>query len=550
MSQQQLSLQPSSERQVQLALQAIKGDAPLSQRRAAAIYNVDRSTLRHRRAGRPSQADRWPTTMNLTKLEEDVVAKHIIDLVNRGFPPRLAEVADMANSLRAERSLGQVGLNWPSTFVKRRTDLRMKFNRKYDYKRALCEDPDDVRAWFKLVGNTKAKHGILDDDTWNFDETGFMMGQICPGMVVTASERRSRPKAIQPGNREWATAIAGINALGQAIPAFLILKAHHHLSSWYKDGDLPQDWVVGVSDNGWTTNKLGLAWLKHFNAHTKSRTVGTVRLLILDGHESHNSKEFKDYCQDNKIITLCMPPHSSHLLQPLDVGCFSPLKKAYGRQVEALMRSRISHVTKLEFLPSFKRAYEAAITSRNIQGGFRGAGLAPFDPERVISTLDVKLRTPSPPLPNEQPWQSQTPSNTFELGSQSTLVKARIQRHINSSPTSIVEAFEKVSKGAAIIAHKLALAQREIAELKAANEAATRRKSYKRKRVQAEGTIIVEDGARLAALIDFGARSDGKKSKKVVGAEVGEPSQRRCTVCKKTGHNARTCKYVAEVDSE
>ncbi|KAH5708175.1 hypothetical protein HBI81_256580 [Parastagonospora nodorum] len=357
-------------------------------------------------------------------------------------------------------------------------------------------------------------------------------------MVVTASERRSRPKAIQLGNREWATAIAGINALGQAIPAFLILKARHHLSSWYKDGDLPQDWVIGVSDNGWTTNELGLAWLKHFDAYTKLHTVGAARLLILDGHESHNSAEFKTYCADNRIVTLGMPPHSSHLLQPLDVGCFAPLKKAYGRQVEALMRSRISHVTKLEFLPAFKRAYEAAITSKNIQGGFRGAGLAPFDPERVISALDVKLRTSSPPF------------NTFELGSQSTLVKARIQRHLGSSPTSMVEAFEKVSKGAAIIAHKPVLAQKEIAELRAANEAATQRKSYKRKRIQAEGTLIIEDGARLAILKDFGASSDGKKSKKVVGAEVGEPSQRRCTVCKKTGHNARTCKYVAEVDSE
>jgi hypothetical protein len=62
-------------------------------------------------------------------------------------------------------------------------------------------------------------------------------------------------------------------------------------------------------------------------------------------------------------------------------------------------------------------------------------------------------------------------------------VKARIQRHIGSSPTSIVEAFEKVSKGVAIIAHKLVLAQQEIAKLKAANESATRRKSRKRKRV-------------------------------------------------------------------
>jgi dihydrofolate reductase len=89
--------------------------------------------------------------------------------------------------------------------------------------------------------------------------------------------------------------------------------------------------VIAVSENGWTTNKLGLAWLKHFDAYTKRRTVGTVRLLVIDGHESYDSLEFQQYCKENNIITLCMPPHSSHLLQPLNVACFSPLKKAYGR---------------------------------------------------------------------------------------------------------------------------------------------------------------------------------------------------------------------------
>jgi hypothetical protein len=85
-----------------------------------------------------------PNLSNLTKLKEDVVAKHIINLVKRRFPPRLAEVADIANSLRAERNIGYISLNWPSTFVKRRPNLRIKFNRKYDYKRALCKDPNNV----------------------------------------------------------------------------------------------------------------------------------------------------------------------------------------------------------------------------------------------------------------------------------------------------------------------------------------------------------------------------------------------------------------------
>ena len=94
------------------------------------------------------------------------------------------------------------------------------------------------------------------------------------------------------------------------------------------------------------------------------------------------------------------------------------------------------------------------------------------------------------------------------------------------------------------------LAQKEIAKLKAANEAATRRKSYKRKRVQVEGTLTVEEGARIATLEEFGARSDRKKSKKQVRAEVGEPSQRRCGRCNRTGHNARTCKNRVEVAKE
>lgn len=136
---------------------------------------------------------------------------------------------------------------------------------------------------------------------------------------------------MQQGNREWTTVIQGINAMGWAIPSFIIFQGKHHLSTWYHEKDLPRDWVVGVSENGWTTNKLGLRWLKHFNEHTKKRVVGAARLLVIDGHESHNSLKFQQYCKDNKIITLCMPPHSSHLLQPLNVGCFAPLKKAYGR---------------------------------------------------------------------------------------------------------------------------------------------------------------------------------------------------------------------------
>ena len=66
------------------------------------------------------------------------------------------------------------------------------------------------------------------------------------------------------------------------------------------------------------------------------------------------------------------------------------------------------------------------------------------------------------------------------------------------------------------------LAQKEITELRAANEAATRRKSHKRKRVRVEGSIIVEDSQRRTALQEFRARSDRKKAKRRVRAKEGE----------------------------
>jgi hypothetical protein len=137
--------------------------------------------------------------------------------------------------------------------------------------------------------------------------------------------------------------------------------------------------------------------------HTKERSVRGYRLLILDSHKSHNSLKFQQYCKEAKIITLYMPPHSSHLLQPLNVGCFSPLKRAYGRQAKEIMRNRINYMTKIKFLPAFQQAYYKTIIKDNILGGFQGSRLVPHDLEVVISKLDVKLRTPTPPALEDLP---------------------------------------------------------------------------------------------------------------------------------------------------
>ena len=259
----------------------------------------------------------------------------------------------MTDYILASRGAPRVGKQWPYRFIQRREELRTRFSRAYDFQRALCEDPELISAWFRLVFNMRAKYGILDCDLYNFDETGFMMGMICPSMVVTRSDRRGKGKAVQPGNREWATAITCVSGDGFDVPPFLLVQGQYHLSNWYSETGLPPTWAIKPTSSGWTDNNTGLDWIQHFDRSTRARTMGVYRMLVLDGHESHQSVEFETYCKDNNIIPVCLPPHSSHLTQPLDVGLFGPLKRAYGKQIESFIRAHINHITKVEFFLAY-----------------------------------------------------------------------------------------------------------------------------------------------------------------------------------------------------
>jgi len=302
----------SRERQMNLAIRAIRQDPKISIRAAAWDYNVDWSTLAQRKRGRRSRRDISANSRKLNELEENSIVQYILSLDVRGFPPQLTDVADMANLLLAERDATRVGQNWASNFVKRHSELGTRLSRKYDYQRAKCEDPEVIRGWFALVQHTIAKYGIQEADIYNFDETGFVMGQISTTTVVTSADRRGKAKSMQPGNREWVTVIQGINSQGRTILPFIIFAGKVHLSSWYKDSPLPEDWIISVTETGWTTNEKALEWIQHFNKYTERRRTGGYRLLILDGHESHHSAGFELYCKENGIIALYASSFISH----------------------------------------------------------------------------------------------------------------------------------------------------------------------------------------------------------------------------------------------
>jgi hypothetical protein len=389
------------EGRIALAIEAFNQGYFTSIRAAARSYDVPRSTLQDRINKHPARRDLRPANCKLTETEESTLVQWILSMDERGLLPRSDTVRQIANLLLQKRSRNQgdpltVGKLWVHNFVQRYGVLKSRYNRKYDYQRAKCKDPTIIRDWFQLVRNTIEKYRILEDNIYNFDETGFQIGVISTAKVITGAER-ARPVSIQPGNREWVTVIDCISSYGWSVPPVIIFEGKVHQSTWYSD-TLPLDWVIGVSENGWTDNELGLTWLENvFEKHTASRTKGVYRLLILDGHGSHLTPEFDLFCKEHSIITLCMPPHSSHLLQPLDVGCFAVLKQSYGRQIEGYMRNRVNHINKPDFLHAFHTARTEAITLANIQSSFAATGLVPYDPERVLLKLHTQLKTPTPP---------------------------------------------------------------------------------------------------------------------------------------------------------
>jgi len=94
-----------------------------------------------------------------------------------------------------------------------------------------------------------------------------------------------------------------------------------------------------MSDNGWTDDFLGLEWFqKSFIPQaTERNTSGKPILLILDGHGSHESVKIIDLALTHNIMVLCLPPHTTHMLQPLDVGVFGPFAREWSEECDRIV---------------------------------------------------------------------------------------------------------------------------------------------------------------------------------------------------------------------
>lgn len=238
----------------------------------------------------------------------------------------------------------------------------------------------------ELFQTTQLLYAIADDDIWNMDEKGVMKG-VGDNSRIIIPRNDPHANSIQPGNREWVSIIEAISAGGISIPPYVIFKGQRIRKSWFNDKIDPKI-KVRVSPNGWTDHDIAVEWIRHFGEYTAPRTAGKYRLLILDGHSSHVSLRFVEYCDQHKIIPLCLPPHWTHVLQPLDVGIFSALAKAYKALVSRDALFGAQRINNLQFLLIYQQARKTIV--KNIPGAWRGAGLLPFNPDRVLNAFRAK----------------------------------------------------------------------------------------------------------------------------------------------------------------
>ena len=244
-------------------------------------------------------------------------------------------------------------------------------------------------------------------------------------MTVEALKSKQVTKACQDGSREFISLLACICGDSTALPPALIYKSESFdlQDSWVEDFKEGNEAYFATSKNGWSCDAIGLLWLeKVFHRHTKDKAGNRRRLLIVDRHSSHVNMKFIELVDSLQILILIMLPYSTHRLQPLDVGLFSPLSTAYSKEVNFFLHNSQgeSRISKRLFWRLFSPAWKASFTPSNIESAFEKTGIFPINSSWVITILEIK----DTPDVQEAP---KTPQNCHEV--------RRLHRSFKLQPT-------------------------------------------------------------------------------------------------------------------
>ena len=248
-----------------------------------------------------------------------------------------------------------------------------------------------------------------------------------------------------------------------------------------------------MSNSGFLNDQLSYEWIKHFEVHSAKSQTGAHRLLLLDGYGSHCTYELLDHCEKNNIVPFCLPPHMTHLLQPLDIVVFQPYKHWHAEAVDAAARTGCVDFNKLEFLEALGSVCQKALKPSTILSSFRETGLIPYRPKKVVDTLrekekerekDTELqRLVTPPI------QTQSTAPMFTTSLTIRTFKRWLSNYLDPKTPAYPKDLRKIAKASIFYATENIILKEELKHTKTAEVARNTRQKSNRRQIQNGGSI-------------------------------------------------------------
>ena len=490
-----------TERRMAEAVSAWNLDTSRSIRAIAREFNVGRSAFTNRLHGTGSQSTRPPANKILTDAQEHAICHYIERLNWCGQSPKLSMVEGAANYLLKQAHLDpsvpppKVGDKWTKRFVDRHPLYFKRKQKPLPAEKDNAHNVDTITKHFEAYQTVRIERGIADEDTWNMDETRFRIGcGRCHWVVST--HRQQALRLVDPDNRDYISSCECISAGGRTTLSMLILSGKQIKVKWALENDLDDEILLATSELGYSNDELAIQWLVHFEKHSRVGQVGAWRLLILDGYGSHLTFEFFTFAQEHKIELFRLPLYSTHLTQPLDVGCFQPYKHYHAEALDDAVRAGGVDFDKLDFLSIFQHMRNQTFTKSTILSSFKKTGLVPYDLNMVLHKItaiqDSRRRQATPPPSLEPEWYARTPRTSkelvdFGLGLHKALkdnhaVKKPFQKHLS-----------RLVKGALASAHALEISDRDLELIHRTAVSKAARKKLDGRVAQVGGVISVRD---------------------------------------------------------
>jgi hypothetical protein len=281
-----------------------------------------------------------------------------------------------------------LGRKWIEGFKRRNSDISTLVSKRIASERHNGATREVLKAHFDRFKRVIDDYAVKRENIWNMDETGTQLGASIATKVLGDARKKST-LVKKPNETEWVSVVECISAAGRLIKPLIIFKGKSVQLQWFNSSEIP-DWQYTTSSNGWTSNEIGLKWLTSVFIPDTATEPREWRVLVVDGHGSHVSIDFMYECKKHDIQLFFLPPHTSHVTQPLDLSCFSAVKTRYRKDIQELASfDNSAKVKKDRFISAYNKARNEGLTSRTIRSGFLASGMIPFNPEKALNSRFV-----------------------------------------------------------------------------------------------------------------------------------------------------------------